>query len=347
MRIWEPQADYRTKATGSVALAALALLFPFVLVSLVQEAYVMAAGTAGIVAMLAVNVWLVANGRDYEKVTLYGLVPAGMLFMTHVFSVDGIIGGVWCYPATLACHCMLERRRAVVANAAILAIALPMIWTTLEPALSARFSATLLAVSLFASILVREIDAQQRRLRFQVEHDPLTGLLNRTTLPERLQGALERRAIEGTPAALLSLDLDHFKSINDRFGHEIGDRVLREVARLLRECTSVDDDVFRMGGEEFLVLLGNCDAEPALARAESLRATIEGAGLLQHHRVTASVGVAAARADDQRTDWVRRSDDLLYTAKREGRNRVVWQSESNPHTTESTGRIPLTLAEGL
>lgn len=345
MRVWDSKTDYRAKATASVALAALTLLLPFVFVSLWGGAYVSAAGTAAIVAMLALNVRLVAQGRDYEHVTLYGLVPLGMLFMIHVFRLDGIIGSVWCYPSILACYCMLGWRRALAANVLILAVALPMIASTLEPALAARFAATLVAVSLFASILVREIDAQQRRLRYQIEHDPMTGLLNRTSLKRRLQAAIDTRAATGARAALLSLDLDHFKTINDRFGHETGDRVLCECARLLRERVRGDDDVFRMGGEEFLVVLRDINATAARAKAEELRAAIAGASLLQHQPVTASVGVSMLRREDTRADWTRRSDERLYTAKRAGRNRVVCSDEPAPRAPDPFR--PIVLAGGL
>jgi diguanylate cyclase (GGDEF)-like protein len=211
----------------------------------------------------------------------------------------------------------------VVANVMILTVAIPMMWSTLDTVDSARLTASLAAVSLFASILVREIDAQQQRLRYQLDHDPLTGLLNRTSLTIRLQEALN--AFQGyiAPATLLAVDLDHFKSVNDRFGHDAGDLVLREVARLLRQHFARDGAVFRLGGEEFLVLLTGRDAGAAHECAESLRVTIAETVILQGYPVTVSIGAANLRASDDRESWVRRSDDRLYAAKHGGRNRVV------------------------
>ena len=253
-----------------------------------------------------------------------------MAFLSYVFLIDGVVGSVWCFPTIIACHCMLNLRRAITATFIVFAFAVPMIWLTVDPALAARLCATLTAVSLFAHILVREIDAQQARLRFQLDHDPLTGLLNRTSLKGRLETTLETRRREGTPAALLSIDLDHFKSINDSFGHETGDRVLCEVARLLRSHVRAEDAVFRMGGEEFLVLLVGTRPAGARAKAEALRGTLESAAILQHRPVTASVGVATLRRDDDRGSWMRRVDERLYAAKRGGRNRVVAVDEAAP-----------------
>lgn len=348
IRIWEAGADFRTKATGGVAAAALTLLLPFTVLSLVQQSYLSALGTSAIVAMLALNAWLVAHGRPYERLTLYGLVPFGMLFMIHVFRLNGIIGGVWCFPAILGCYCMLSQRRALIANAIILGVALPMIWQTVEPALAARFSATLLAVSIFAGILVREIDAMRERLRYQIEHDPLTGLLNRTSLRERLESAIDARCTRAIPSALLAIDLDHFKSINDRFGHDTGDLALREVGKLLRERVRCEDAVFRLGGEEFLILLHGTTVCDAKERAEKLRETIERSSILQHCPVTASFGLTNLRMADDRDSWTRRADERLYAAKRAGRNRVVWQDkvaggagEALHPTTSTTAASPV------
>ena len=232
------------------------LLLPFAVVNLVTQAYSLAGGALLITATLVLAVLRVQRGHDYEKLVLRFFVPAGTLFLTHVYSIDGIVATVWCYPTIIAFYCILSRARAVAANALLLSVVMPLTFVTIDPALAARFCATLVAVSLFANILVREIDAMRQRLSFQIEHDPLTGLLNRHSLTTRLDAAIERAARSGGPAALLALDLDHFKTINDRFGHETGDRVLCEVARLLLARTDEDDAVFRIGGEEFLVLLG-------------------------------------------------------------------------------------------
>ncbi len=322
-RIWEAHGDYRAKATRGVALAALMLLLPFTIYALFCELYVVAFGGTYITAILVINTQLVARGRDHEPMTLYALVPGGILFMSLAFRVDGDMASIWCFPSILACYCMLGRRKAMVANVMILAVAVPMMWSTLDTVVSARLTASLVAVSLFASILVREIDAQQQRLRYQLDHDPLTGLLNRMSLKKALQGAIDAFQDSFAPATLLAVDLDHFKSVNDRFGHDTGDLVLCEVARLLKQQVASDGAVFRLGGEEFLILLAGNDEVAARRRAESLRATIAESAILQGHPVTASIGTASLRASDDGESWARRSDDRLYAAKHGGRNRVV------------------------
>lgn len=342
-RSWDPGGDYRAKATSGVALAALTLLLPFTVYALLRELYVIVAGGTFIIALLAVNTWLVARGRDHEPATLFGLVPGGILFMALAFRVDGDIASIWCFPSILACYCMLSGDRARLANAMILAVAVPMMWSTMSVVESARLTACLVAVSLFASILVREIDAQQRKLRFRLDHDPLTGLLNRTSLKERLQGAIDAFGRSLEPAALLAIDLDHFKRINDRFGHDTGDGVLCEVARLLRREIGDDGAVFRTGGEEFLVLLPGRSESEARQRAEALRATVAGSAILQGQTVTTSIGVATLLASDDRSSWTRRSDERLYAAKRAGRDRVV---SADPADAVETPALRAALALG-
>jgi diguanylate cyclase (GGDEF)-like protein len=153
--------------------------------------------------------------------------------------------------------------------------------------------------------------------------DTLTGLPNRRGLEERFEDLREESQRTGAPLALLLCDLDLFKSINDLHGHQRGDRVLLEVAEAISHCLRPTELVYRVGGEEFLVLVPGCDLEQAAAVAERVRAAVEAAqpgGL----SVTASVGVGTAAGDGIEFDELfRAADAALYEAKRGGRNRVA------------------------
>jgi diguanylate cyclase (GGDEF)-like protein len=165
------------------------------------------------------------------------------------------------------------------------------------------------------------------RFRERVERDPLTGLADRAALDDRL--ALETRRFHRfrRPVALLLLDLDHFKHVNDTHGHTAGDEVLRRLADLLWTNTREPDMVARYGGEEMVVVLPDAMLRQAADVAERIRAAIEGT-VFEHEgtplRVTVSVGVSACPecAEDPR-DLVSSADAALYDAKRAGRNRVV------------------------
>jgi diguanylate cyclase len=164
-----------------------------------------------------------------------------------------------------------------------------------------------------------------KELARRAEQDPLTGLGNRAYF-ERRVAALGTLVRHDDPMRVLALlDIDHFKLINDRFGHAAGDHVLVGIAQMLLRCTREADIVARLGGDEFAVIIVGAPQRPPNDVFERLRRDIELAvgwtGLPADHRVMVSIGVAAA-GDDEISGWMKRADDALYAAKRAGRNRV-------------------------
>ena len=124
------------------------------------------------------------------------------------------------------------------------------------------------------------------------------------------------------PLSMLLLDIDHFKRVNDNWGHLVGDKVLKRVAKVVRAEVRDKDSVIRTGGEEFVVLLPDTDAKNAVLIAERLRTVLEKISHPSVGKVTASFGVAEKRKEDNRLNWYKRVDDALYHAKETGRNRV-------------------------
>lgn len=173
------------------------------------------------------------------------------------------------------------------------------------------------------------LDVENARLYRLSVTDPLTKACNRQYLREKLPDEIERARRFGHPLAVLLFDVDHFKRLNDTFGHALGDEVLKGVAALARETVRDIDTVARYGGEEFVVILPHTDARGGLGIAERLRETLARTPLTEGDppiRVTASFGVAAL-TDEVRddADLLRRADEALYQAKRRGRNRTeVW-----------------------
>ncbi len=165
-----------------------------------------------------------------------------------------------------------------------------------------------------------------RQLREAAMTDVLTQLPNRRYAIKRLEEQWADCARTGTPMALLVVDIDHFKRINDRYGHDVGDRVLREVASAIESVTRVGDVTARVGGEEFLVICSNVDLEGALQSAERLRAAVAERILSAggyHGSVTVSVGVAARGPRTPNIDaLLKAADRACYVAKQCGRNRV-------------------------
>jgi diguanylate cyclase (GGDEF)-like protein/PAS domain S-box-containing protein len=157
--------------------------------------------------------------------------------------------------------------------------------------------------------------------------DPLTGTHNRRALENAVQLELERMQRYGEPFSLLLLDIDHFKAINDRFGHQAGDRVLVELSRCVGDELRTVDVLSRWGGEEFAVLLPNTDIEQARQVAEKLRQQIATLSFPAVGRVTSSFGVAQCQPDETADELFRRADQALYAAKSAGRNRVCVRTD--------------------
>jgi diguanylate cyclase (GGDEF)-like protein/PAS domain S-box-containing protein len=166
----------------------------------------------------------------------------------------------------------------------------------------------------------------EAELRNLAVTDTLTGVWNRRHGTELLAADLSARR-PGQALSLLMLDIDHFKTINDTFGHQAGDHVLIEIASRLRRSLRGNDMVARWGGEEFVVLLRDCVRSDALRLAEDIRAAIAEVPFGALGSLTVSVGAAEVRADEDLTSWLGRADQALYRAKRAGRNEVVADSE--------------------
>ena len=183
-----------------------------------------------------------------------------------------------------------------------------------------------IAVGITTYRLSRRVRDQNRILAELSRTDGLTGLLNRRYWEEAVSDEFQRCRRAGHVSALLMLDIDHFKAINDRHGHQVGDEVIRSVAAILRDTLRQQDVPGRYGGEEFGVLLPGTSAEGALVIAERVRKRIEAAVLERRHalRATISIGISVLRAEDARyADWLQAADRALYQAKDQGRNRTV------------------------
>jgi diguanylate cyclase (GGDEF)-like protein len=157
-------------------------------------------------------------------------------------------------------------------------------------------------------------------VRSQAVTDDLTGLYNRRRFDDALANELVRSRTFGAPLSLLLVDLDNFKVVNDEFGHQRGDDVLRRAADLVREHLRDGDIAARLGGDEFAVIAPDTASVGALALAERLRQSF---ARLRAPAVTASFGVAECEAEESAEDLLRRADHALYEAKRRGRDCVA------------------------
>jgi len=215
-------------------------------------------------------------------------------------------------------------REGVRGNFGTITIALTLMWVL--------FTLMLLLSWLVIRSMVRNMSVLQTSLEWQAWHDALTRLLNRGALFEQAMAVASDCQRSGRPLAVIQLDLDHFKHINDRYGHQAGDRVLSMVASTLSSAVRQGDLLGRVGGEEFCIVMPNTTLQEAAAVAERLRQRIQGREVFLHNnvtlRVSASLGVSASeeRGEYQFEALQSVADGRLYLAKQNGRNQVCFRS---------------------
>ena len=187
----------------------------------------------------------------------------------------------------------------------------------------------------------------QAQLEILATTDPLTRLYNRRKFEELLSYELERCRRYTSEFALILFDADHFKRVNDQHGHDMGDAVLQFLADIVRSQLRKSDIVARWGGEEFIALISEVDADTALAIADKLRRAVGTGQFPRQLKVTISLGIALARRNDTAASLIKRADQALYRAKQAGRDRTILESpeaipqpvEGHPdRSTPDTGR---------
>lgn len=175
---------------------------------------------------------------------------------------------------------------------------------------------------------IAELKVRMADIRSEALTDPLTGLANRRAFNEQLTDSMVTAAVDATPLSLLMLDIDHFKSFNDTYGHQLGDEVIRLVAGCMSANTKEQDTAARYGGEEFAIVLPGTAVKDAETIAEQIRVVVAGQKIVRKASrqtlgsVTLSIGVAEYRSGETDEDFVERADAALYAAKHAGRNCV-------------------------
>ncbi len=256
--------------------------------------------------------------------------------------------------ASVLVACLYQRDRGALLGLGLVSTGLLMLAAGLDPAETLSQSlggqrgsaiGTVLLIALPGAQVLRRWEQQQRRLTAQAQTDPLTGLANRRQLNQQLRRAWLQARRHHQELAVLMLDLDHFKRLNDTLGHLEGDALLIRFAALMGQCCRGYDLAGRYGGEEFMLICPNTDGQGALALAERIRTRWQRNTSALPESQTVSIGIAVLGPEqDAPEDLVARADEALYTAKTEGRNRCqLAMPVSAPEPTSPPPRQPLQL----
>jgi len=327
----DPLAPYRGRILYGLASAAAVCLLPFSVNAFVQGNPWLGAGILCAFLVLGIDALAIYLKKSPPIPLVLLLVPIAVGTAVSL-KVQGFFGALWAYPTVLLFTFSLSRRMANAGNILLLLIISALVYHYIDVAYTIRFIVTLTLTIILANIVLSIIVDLHRRLLDQALVDPLTGVFNRRYMERCLSDAIERLRRNSAPTSLLLIDVDRFKSINDQFGHAKGDSVLKGIVSLIEKRSRKLDLLFRIGGEEFMLLLPDTQEPAAALVAEDLRASTAESLLLEGWQVTLSIGVAELRPGESPDSWMKHADDALYAAKKAGRNRVVCAGQSVPQS---------------
>ena len=306
---------------------------PFIVIRALEGAWMVVAIDSVIVVFLAVIAWSVYRYRAVRaaSATMAILCITGVVLTIYARGASQVL---WAYPGLVAMFYLLRPLEAVVVSLITI--------VGVSPALAATYSGTELAVvyaSMFTTLALSGAFAamthgQRNRLHSLTLADPLTGVGNRRALDEAMPAAIKAAVEHQHPISLVMIDIDHFKQVNDVYGHATGDKVLIGVSEKVTAEIRATDQLFRVGGEEFVVLAVGAGLDLSQRLGESLLASIAELKFAVKNpqksvfQVTVSVGVAELLPGENADAWYRRADDALYEAKRSGRNQVHLSDKS-------------------
>ncbi|AXS83973.1 GGDEF domain-containing protein [Marinobacter sp. Arc7-DN-1] len=305
---------------GVTPFAVMRFLQGNLLAGLVDTAILLAIGSALVYA------WVTGDTRRS------GLVVASTACSGAV--VVGIVVGepglFWLYPALVTTFFLVNPRMAVALNVASVVALMVHGGAFRSDAQMWSFASTAFVVSACAYVFAHRNHDQRQRLEHLATIDPLTGIKNRRSMDQELDLAVANSERTGLPYALALLDIDHFKKINDEHGHGVGDNVLIDLVALLQQNTRKSDQLFRYGGEEFVLLLSGVDGVSLNAVMSNLQQVLRKYMKHPGGTVTVSFGVALLEQGESVDSWLARADAALYEAKETGRDRIVFADSHSP-----------------
>lgn len=301
--------------SGAGALGVL----PFAIIRLLNQDWLAAAIDVVIIAgFLALGSYVyVTRQVRTASVAIAVLCVTGVLATVYLVGPQQIY---WTFPALVAVFYLLRPREAIACALVIIVGILPRILPVATSEATTTILITIVVTSAFAFAFSVITNRQRDQLLLLATRDPLTGAGNRRGLDVKLTDVVNTHRRLQTPACLVMLDLDHFKSVNDAHGHAAGDRILKDITDIINLRIRVTDSLYRIGGEEFVVVLEGADLHHAAHLAEQLRTLVEANELVANPSVTISLGVAELKPGESPNDWLHRADEALYRAKDAGRN---------------------------
>lgn len=279
--------------------------------------------TSAVVVVTLIGAWRSWLNIYQPLLISLGIMPISFVAIYFAIQSNGLAGALWIYPTILGIYAVLKERHAWITCIVFSTSISLALWQVEEQTSSARFIISVVATIVYISIFKRQLTTHQSKLELAAVTDTLTGLLNRSWLEKEMAKAESYHKRTGKDVSMLIIDIDKFKYINDTFGHAAGDIVLKRMGHYLKTRFRPTDAIFRVGGEEFIVILYDTNLQQAEAIANTLVDKVQSLSLYESHQVTISVGIACLQDQETTELWMNRADKKLYQAKQEGRNQIA------------------------
>ena len=311
----------RRNAYRYILIFLAAILIPLVSYNMYTRELLLFAGTGGLLLLALASIGSLSANRAAI------LPPHFLLLFGIALVITALHRGqhfalFLLFPMLVGSPILLKLRWALCLLVLSGAAAAPLVLLQYDMLTSVIVGQSLLVTWIISAWLVFAVNEQSRRLKGMAITDPLTGAYNRRYLELQADRALQAWRRYRTPVSMLIVDIDHFKRINDQYGHVVGDLALKEVVEIIGERIRKTDIQCRFGGEEFVVLLSETNTRRAEKVADELRAAIESSDVLPEGNMTVSIGVCSVALARNVEQWFKLADNALYIAKGRGRNRV-------------------------
>jgi diguanylate cyclase (GGDEF)-like protein len=294
-------------------------VLPFAILRFLQGDWVAAVmDTMIVVGFFAFGTYVYVTRRvRVASIAIAAICAVGVLATVYVIGPQQVY---WAFPALIGIFYLLRAREAVALAIFTLFALLPALLGSADSKETTTVIVTIIVTGMIAFAFSLITSRQREQLLVLATKDPLTGAGNRRGLDAKLAEVVNSFKRTAANSSLILLDLDHFKKVNDIHGHAVGDQILRSVTEIINLRIRVTDSLYRIGGEEFIVVLEGADLHRAVHLAEQLRTLVDANELVPDHAVTISLGVAELKDGESANDWLHRADEALYRAKDAGRN---------------------------
>ncbi|WP_100644483.1 GGDEF domain-containing protein [Alteromonas facilis] len=303
--------------SGAISLC----LVPFVIIRFLQQDF-----SVAVLNTVAVSITAAIFFQVYITHTVnfarWGLSLLSVFVMIMTIALKGPDQIVWAYPALTTVFFLLSPSVALIITVLFLASVILIIWPMSSAFFVLKFAVSAGATLLFCYAFASRTHRHQQFLEQIATSDPLTQIGNRRALEEKLLATIERlRRYPDQTCSLIMMDIDLFKQINDQFGHAVGDEVLKQFTTTISDRIRQSDNIYRLGGEEFVVVVENTAQREAGVLADTLVEAIrETQWPEQALKVTMSCGVAEFNRNETAYEWIARADAAMYKAKTQGRD---------------------------